>query len=137
MPLVLLRHASAGSRETWVGDDRERPLDDRGVRQARDLVALLADLPLTRIVTSPYRRCVQTVEPLAAARNLEVELRDELGEERQFDDGIVLVRRLAEVDAVVCGHGGLESALRDAPRWKKGAAFVADPDLQVLEARRP
>ena len=137
MPLVLLRHASAGSRETWIGDDRERALDERGARQASDLVALLADLPLTRIVSSPYRRCVQTVEPLAAARNLEVELRDELGEERQFDDGIALVRSLAEVDVVVCGHGGLESALRDAPRWKKSAAFVVDTDLRVLEVRRP
>jgi 8-oxo-(d)GTP phosphatase len=137
MALLLIRHASAGSREQWRGDDRERPLDERGVAQAGALVALLADLRIERILTSPYCRCAQTVEPLASAWALEVEQREELGEELQSTAGIALVRSLAGADAAVCGHGGLEWALDDPPKWKKGAVFVVDDQLRVIEVRRP
>ena len=90
--MLLVRHAWAGSRDDWEGDDRERPLDERGVEQARELVERLAPFTITRILSSPYRRCVETVEPLARARGLEIEQRPELGEERQMTDGIALVR---------------------------------------------
>jgi 8-oxo-dGTP diphosphatase len=135
--LLLVRHASAGSRTEWEGDDSERPLDERGVEQARRLVERLADLPVERILTSPYRRCVETVEPLAAARGLDAELCPELGEERQMIDGVALVRELAGSDVVVCGHGGLQDAVRDAPRWKKSSTFVVDGGLGVVEVREP
>jgi phosphohistidine phosphatase SixA len=136
--LLLIRHAWAGSREMWEGDDRERPLDERGARQADGLVGLLADLPVERILTGPYRRCVQTVEPLAAARRLELELRDELGEDLQYRLGAEFVRGFASSDVALCGHGGLEVlALHDPPRWKKGAVFVVDERLRVVQVRRP
>ena len=61
MPLLLVRHASAGDRTTWEGDDRERPLDDRGRRDADELVEQLASFHVQAILTSPYRRCVETV----------------------------------------------------------------------------
>jgi phosphohistidine phosphatase SixA len=138
MPLLLVRHASAGNRSEWVGDDRARPLDKRGRRQAAGLVDLLAGRPVERILSSPARRCLETVEPLAAARSLPVETRDELAEERQSTEGAELVRSLAGTDAVVCGHGGLErAALPDPPRWRKGAVFVVGPGLEVLESPPP
>jgi len=40
-------------------------------------VVALSDYPLTRILSSPYDRCVETVEPLAQARGLEIEIHDE------------------------------------------------------------
>jgi phosphohistidine phosphatase SixA len=135
VPLLLVRHASAGSRSDWDADDRERPLDERGIGQARRLVECLVDLPVERILTSPYRRCVETVEPLAAARGVQPELCSELGEDRQMVDGVALVRTLADANVVVCGHGGLQEAVRDAPRWRKGSTFVVDPELHVLEVR--
>jgi len=137
MSLLLVRHARAGDRAQWDGDDRERPLDPRGVEQATALVALLAPFPVETILASPYLRCVQTVEPLAAARGLAIELRSELGEELQLTAGIELVRTLAGRAAVVCGHGGLEHAVPGAPRFKKGAALVLGPGLELLETLRP
>jgi 8-oxo-dGTP diphosphatase len=136
VPLVLVRHAWAGSRDDWAGDDRNRPLDGRGREQAEHLVELVSDLRVERILTSPYVRCVQTVEPLAAARGLGLELCDELGEERQYVDGFAFVRDLAAADAVVCGHGGLDSVVPAAPKWKKGAVFVLDDELRLVEQRR-
>jgi len=136
--VLLIRHASAGDRSEWRGDDRERPLDEKGERQAERLVALLASHEIDRILSSPAVRCVATVEPLARARGLSIEVREELSEEEQSSAGAELVRSLAGTDAAVCGHGGLEqSSLPEAPRWKKGAVFVVADDLRVIEVSRP
>jgi phosphohistidine phosphatase SixA len=135
--VLLVRHGSAGDRELWKGDDRERPLDEKGVRQAAELVDLLAPYAIERILSSPAVRCLQTVEPLAKARGLSIEPRDELGEELQATAGTELVRSLADADVAICGHGGLEDALPDPPRWKKGAVFVVSGALEVIETLQP
>jgi len=136
MPLLLVRHGRAGERSEWDGDDRDRPLDQVGMRQAGELDELLAGLSIEAVYTSPYRRCIETVEPIAAARSLALEERDELGEERQVD-GIALVRSLAGHDVLVCGHGGLEAALQRTPKWRKGSTFVVDESLRVVAVLRP
>ena len=137
MPLLLVRHASAGDRTAWEGDDRQRPLDERGRRRADELVRQLASFEISEILTSPYKRCVETVRPLGHARGLRVEAREELGEELQGERGTVLVRSLAGQDVVVCGHGGLDRIVSGAPKWKKGAVFVLGPDLELIEILRP
>ncbi len=137
MPLLLLRHTSAGDREMWPGADRERPLDERGRADAEALVEQLAEFPIERILTSPYRRCLESVAPLARARGLELEVREELSEEQHFDEGVELVREVAGRDVVVCGHGGLDSVVVDAPKWKKGVVFVLGPSLELLDVLRP
>jgi phosphohistidine phosphatase SixA len=133
MPLLLVRHAWAGDRDAWEGDDRERPLDERGSMQADALVERSRAFPIEAIFSSPARRCLETVEPLARARGLEIEQRPELSEDLQATDGVALVRSLAGRDVVVCGHGGLEHALPDHPRWKKGSVLVVAPGLEVLD----
>ena len=137
MPLLLVRHARAGDRRTWEGDDRDRPLDGKGVGQAEQLIELLAAFAIEAVYTSPYRR-LQTVEPLARARSLAVHEREELGEEEQFSLGAELVRSLAGRNVIVCGHGGLEAVVLDDPptRWRKGETLVLDPDLQVQDSLR-
>jgi 8-oxo-dGTP diphosphatase len=139
MPLLLVRHASAGDRDDWDGDDRARPLDERGRAQAASLVDALAGYPIQRILTSPAVRCVETVAPLSAARRVEPEVREELSEERQRAAGADLLRSVDGSDVVVCGHGGLESAVAEAPKWKKGATFVLGPGLRLERVipRRP
>ncbi|HZT91073.1 MAG TPA: phosphoglycerate mutase family protein [Gaiellaceae bacterium] len=131
MPLLLVRHAWAGSRDEWEGDDLLRPLDKRGRRQAQELVALLAEFRIEAILTSPAVRCLQTVEPLARARRLDLEVRLELREDRQHDEGVPLVTNVVRSDVVVCGHGGLERAVVDPPSWSKGAVFVVGADRRV------
>ncbi len=65
--LYLLRHADAGNPDRWVGDDGERPLSGKGLRQARRLAALLKRLDWRpdAIVTSPKRRAAETAEIVA------------------------------------------------------------------------
>ena len=98
---VVLRHASAGDRRRWDGDDRLRPLDERGQRQAAELVDELSPLEIRRIVSSPYARCVQTVEPLAEELGLEVELDDRLAE----GAGSAAADLLRDEGILACTHG--------------------------------
>ena len=85
MSLLLHRHARAGDREEWEGDDRVRPIDKRGRKQAEALVDALAGFAIDRIVSSPYLRCIESVEPLAEARGLEIELDERLAAHRLDD----------------------------------------------------
>jgi phosphohistidine phosphatase SixA len=134
--VLLIRHARAGDRAEWEGDDRLRPLDERGWRQAEKLVELLAEFPIERIVSSPYDRCVQTVEPLARSRGLPIELRDELGEELQTTEGAKLVRTLLGEDVAVCCHGGLSDVAAGEPQ-KKAEVLVLAADAAVKARLRP
>ena len=136
MTLLLVRHAWAGHADRWDGDDDLRPLDDRGRGQARELVPLLEPYDVQRILSSPATRCVATVAPLATARGLDVEVRDELHYARHDAEGAALVRSLAGAPVVVCGHGGLEVALGHDVPWKKGAVFVVNGALEIVERLR-
>jgi 8-oxo-(d)GTP phosphatase len=128
--MLLIRHARAGERVDWEGDDRVRPLDAKGRRQADELVELLADYSIDRILSSPYDRCVQTVEPLARQRGLAVELREELGEELQARDGVALVRGLLDCDVAICCHGGLSDSVAGESQ-KKAEVLVLGADAAV------
>jgi 8-oxo-dGTP diphosphatase len=66
-PLILLRHASAGAKATWKGDDSARPLDAAGEREASALAGLLRCFGVSRVVSGSAERCVGTVRPYAAA----------------------------------------------------------------------
>jgi 8-oxo-dGTP diphosphatase len=135
--IVLVRHAWAGERADWVGDDRLRPLDDRGHLQALELVELLAPYLADRIVSSPFLRCTQTVEPLAAARGLPVEPSEELAEERQERDGVAFLRSLAGRDAIVCTHGGAPWRALVGGTYRKGWAVPLDDRLRCGEPLVP
>src|SRR4051812_16780515 len=99
MTWLLVRHARAGARKGWDGPDIERPLSKKGRRQVDGLVAILKRFEPTHIYSSPYVRCVQTVEPLAEVLKLEVEPRPELAEGAPVDDSIALLRQTAGITA--------------------------------------
>lgn len=108
--VLLVRHALAGSRSAWTGDDRERPLDACGVEQADELVRILSRFEVGRIVSADVRRCEQTVAPLADALALPIApepLLSEVGYPDRETEAVALVRSLgdAEHDAVACSQG--------------------------------
>ena len=124
MPLLVVRHARAGNPAEWEGDDRLRPLDEKGRRQARGLPALLAAYPLDRLVSSPALRCTQTLEPLATERGLQMETGSELMEGASGEETLGLLRELAD-RAAVCTHGDvLENLFGEA--GKKGSTRVVE-----------
>ncbi|MFL6240651.1 MAG: NUDIX hydrolase [Actinomycetes bacterium] len=72
-PVIVARHGSAGERSAWDGDDHDRPLDELGHRQAATFVAILAAYGVRRVLSSDVLRCLDTVEPYAAAYGHTVE----------------------------------------------------------------
>jgi 2,3-bisphosphoglycerate-dependent phosphoglycerate mutase len=64
---ILIRHAES----PWSDDDN-RPLSAAGLTAAESLPERLAAFSIDAIYSSPYRRSMQTVVPLAGRRGLEV-----------------------------------------------------------------
>jgi phosphohistidine phosphatase SixA len=77
------------------------------------------------VLTSPYARCRQTVEPLAASLGLPVEERSELVEGSTAQDVLDLVRSLDGETAVLCTHGDVVSEVL-GEESKKGSTWVLD-----------
>lgn len=130
-PQIVVRHASAGDRKAWRGDDQARPLDDRGRLQAQRLVELLEPYRVDLIVSSPLRRCLETVEPLAEARGLEIEQSDDLADGAGLARTRSLLESLSGLAAVTCGHS--EEIEQLFGKTKKGAAWVVDSALRPTE----
>ena len=105
MTIYLVRHAKAGSRRDWSKDDDLRPLSPVGHRQAARIADALADMGATRVVSSPYVRCRQTLDPLAQRLRLPLELSDALAEGAPLTDTLRLFEKMAAETAVLCTHG--------------------------------
>ena len=134
MIVYLVRHATAGHRASWEGDDRIRPLDERGRRQAEGLVELLARRDFERIVSSPAVRCVGTVVPHANARGMEVEGSEALAEGAGREAALELFRS-AGVPLVASVHGDMVEELT-GDHAKKGSTIVlevGEDRVEILE----
>ncbi|WP_420624684.1 SixA phosphatase family protein [Candidatus Poriferisodalis sp.] len=105
--LYLVRHASAGDRRAWQGDDSVRPLDSKGLTQAAAIAEALFKAPVHRVLSSPSVRCIQTVEPLAAALGLDIGIAVELDEGADGSRTEALLDCLCGLpgDSVLCSHG--------------------------------
>jgi 8-oxo-dGTP diphosphatase len=116
------------------GRDEDRPLSDAGDREAHGLLVRLRDYPITRILTSPARRCQQTVEPLSQRRGVPIELVDALAVDAPAGRLLELVTDPELQETVLCGHGEqirallgqqADGGLPVAPRrWTKGSTWV-------------
>ena len=151
MTICLIRHGDAVSRLRWGSqDDLLRPLTDVGRYQASDIVGMVQTIGVEAIRTSPCRRCIETVAPLAAAIGLSAKIDDRLAE-GPAKRALHLVRALASegTHAALCSHGDVIPeilamlaeadgvAFGVAPRCQKGSVWVldADPDGKIVTGR--
>lgn len=102
--IYVVRHAHAGNRSDWKGDDTKRPVSPKGILQSKSLAEHLAGLGVKHIFTSPYLRCVQTVAPLAHAIGRGYIDLPELAEGAAPEGAAALVRT-AKPGTVICSHG--------------------------------
>lgn len=127
--LYLVRHGAAGDRQSWSGDDALRPLSRRGEMQAAGLAQALGDQHIEAVFTSPYVRCVQTVQPLAEAAGLEVVEHPALAEGGGGKATRDLLRGLIGTNAVLCSHGDV---IPEVMNWMidKGMTLKGDFDCK-------
>ena len=131
--ILLTRHARAGVRGGWRGDDSARPLSERGRSQAEAMVRQLEGFNIDSILTSHATRCRETVAPLAEARRLVPEITGGLWEEAGVDEVRALVGDRPAGTSLLCSHRPIvQAALRtlmgdraDLP-LAKGSTWVFD-----------
>ena len=148
MVLYFVRHAKAGSRDAWRGDDRLRPLSKSGRRQSIAIAERLASMKTSSLLSSPFVRCVQTLEPLAEALGVAVKTMEELAEGTNFEVVLELLRTVPD-DAVLCSHGDVIpdtiAALErrgchivGKPDWRKATVWLLqrsdDPNVIISQA---
>ncbi len=70
--LYIIRHCHA------TGQEPDAPLTPAGITQAEALARLLAASKIERIVSSPFLRAIQSIEPLARSLSLAIETDERL-----------------------------------------------------------
>jgi 2,3-bisphosphoglycerate-dependent phosphoglycerate mutase len=77
MPTIyLVRHAHS----TYTKEERQRPLSEKGHRDAENVTHLLKDKNIDVVISSPYKRAIQTVQGIANTYNLSIQLEESLRE---------------------------------------------------------
>ena len=112
--VLLVRHARAGRRDRWKGDDRLRPLSNKGKIQAAALPELLTawiDRVEPVLLSSPWSRCLGTLGPISHRLGLPVAVDEALGEGMGLKAIDALGGWLARPVAVLCTHGDVVEAL--------------------------
>jgi 2,3-bisphosphoglycerate-dependent phosphoglycerate mutase len=72
--IYLIRHCEA------EGQEPEAPLTDKGKQQALDLAAFFEKRKVDRIISSPFKRAIQTIQPFASERDIDIEMNHQLSE---------------------------------------------------------
>ncbi|WP_346764540.1 NUDIX hydrolase [Rhodococcus sp. HNM0569] len=127
--ILLVRHAKAGSRKRYKGDDADRPLETRGRAQADALVPQLEAFGARTVYSADRARCVQTVEPLATSLGTDIEIEPALSEEAYKADPARARERMLAIAAqggvgVVCSQGGV---IPDLVEWWSARDGVSLP----------
>ncbi|MGO1319734.1 MAG: NUDIX hydrolase [Galactobacter sp.] len=107
--LIVSRHAKAKPRSGWTRAEGERPLATSGVRQAESLAQLLTAWRPSRVRSSPWRRCMQTMAPYAAAQGFQLRTVNALTERAATKRPAKAARALEKLltkshSQVVCTH---------------------------------
>ncbi|MDG4664756.1 NUDIX hydrolase [Mycobacterium sp. 236(2023)] len=138
--VLIVRHATAGVKKRYRGDDRKRPLDKRGRAQAESLVGQLLAFGAHDLFAADRVRCHQTLDPLAEELGVSISNEPTLTEEAYADDrkaGRQRVLEIAETSQtpVICTQGKVipdliawwcerDGVRPDKSRNRKGSTWV-------------
>jgi 8-oxo-dGTP diphosphatase len=112
---LLVRHAHAGERKKWSGNDALRPIDALGQEQSERLAEVLAAFRPKRLSAATPLRCKQTLGPLAAELALPIVTDSAFAEPAEIEEtparAKIAAGRLLELragdPAVICSQGKL------------------------------
>ena len=137
MSIFVVRHAKAGSRDSWDGDDLLRPLSKAGRQQAEAIADRLVSEDVRSLWSSPFQRCIDTLAPLGRRLGLDVISDRRLAEGGTFEQALQVLDDAGD-GAVLCSHGDVVPDLIEAlarrgtklltpPDWRKATIWVLDP----------
>lgn len=122
----FVRHGeSLAQLNQWTGPDADTPLSPLGERQAAELAPSIAELPIERVLVSPFLRARQTAEramanrglvPLAVPDPISLVINDlrerHSGDWLRFPQDEAMKRKLATWDFVPPGGESIQQAAR-------------------------
>ncbi|HSJ38029.1 MAG TPA: histidine phosphatase family protein [Planococcus sp. (in: firmicutes)] len=123
--LYLIRHCRA------TGQAPDAELTEEGMQQAEALIRFFKDVEIGHVISSPFTRAIQSIEPLAAARDLPIQIDDRLAERvLSTEDLPDWMEKLEQsfADLELKFEGG-ESAQEAAER---GAAVLAEAPINAV-----
>jgi len=105
MDLYIVRHGKA-ARESPSGRDEDRPLKERGRRQAEWLGKTLVNshLAAARILTSDIDRAIETARIIQTALGCPLETDERLRTDRPAGQALGAIDDQAELNLIVVGH---------------------------------
>ena len=74
--IYFVRHAHS----TYTKEERERPLSEKGHLDAENVTHLLKDKHIDVVISSPYKRAIQTVQGIANTYHVSIEIEEDLRE---------------------------------------------------------
>ncbi|KUI18749.1 NUDIX hydrolase [Mycobacterium sp. GA-1285] len=138
--VLIVRHATAGSKSRFKGDDRKRPLDKNGRTQAESLVGILLAFGADHLFAADRVRCVSTLEPLAEELGVTIQRDGLLTEEAYAENRKAARQRFLEIadtggTPVICTQGKVipdliewwcerDGVRPDKSRNRKGSTWV-------------
>lgn len=127
--ISVVRHAEAGDRERFEGDDAMRPLSREGRRQS-ELIAKALSGSDSVLVSSPALRCVETLAPLSRRLRRAITVLETLAEGTEPEAALAsLLGRSNGPGLVACSHGDVLTGLVDLA-LKQGAEILEPVDLR-------
>jgi phosphohistidine phosphatase SixA/8-oxo-dGTP pyrophosphatase MutT (NUDIX family) len=118
-PLIILRHAKAVKRSDFTGkDDSDRPLSGRGRRQSKIITEVLEGYGIEQIISSPMRRCQETVKRYVKQLSTTASLVDAISEwgyeqnPENLDPAVELAMN-NPAPTVLCSHRPVLDAILD------------------------
>ncbi|MDE7544388.1 histidine phosphatase family protein [Bacillus cereus] len=74
--IYFVRHAHS----TYTKEERERPLSEKGHLDTENVTHLLKDKHIDVVISSPYKRAIQTVQGIANTYHVSIEIEEDLRE---------------------------------------------------------
>ena len=140
--IYVIRHCLA------QGQSLDAPLTQKGIEQADSLAEFFKDLKIDRIVSSPFLRAIQSIEPLSSRKSMTIEMDERLSERLlstgDFPDWYEKLQAtfvdmdLKYDDTLIVSHGNIISLLLkyydkdvDFHCWKN----LSNPDVFLLSPK--
>lgn len=67
--IYLVRHAEV----KYIPDDLIRPLSEKGKKDVKKVTSFFNDKPITKIISSPYLRAIDTIKGVSLDKDIEIE----------------------------------------------------------------
>ncbi|OUZ06873.1 phosphoglycerate mutase family protein [Bacillus pumilus] len=127
----IVRHCQAN------GQSEDASLTPQGIAQSHALAQFFSSIHLNQIISSPYKRAIQTSEPLAHAKQLEVKIDQRLAERvlssKPMDDWyekLNLFVTHGNIMSLLLKHADPTIGFKE---WEK----LSNPDVYVLTYYKP